>query len=112
MKELPIKNEFASGLLELVRLTSSERIDSSRLVSSKPLWLMSVTVEADNAGNKTQCILINGETSSGEILFNLKAQYAHPTHCGCFPFYFNRGLYIDLTDNVNAVTIQYLVDSP
>lgn len=112
MKELPIKNEFASALLELSRLASTERVTSSRKVSAKPVWVVSATVEPDNPEEKSQAKLINGEISTQEVLFNFKGQYAHPTHCGAIPIYFNKGLYVELTDNVESVTVQYLVDSP
>ena len=112
MKELPIKNEFASGLLELSRLAFTERVNSSRCVSSKPLWLLSACVEPDDAEDKSEVHLINGETSSGTIIYSLKAQYAHSDHGTPIPVYFNRGLYVALTDNADAITIQYLVDSP
>lgn len=112
MKELPIKNEFASGLLELSRLASTERVTGSRMVSAKPVWLLSALVTPDNPNEFSNCQLINGETSTQEILLHLKGTFAHPTHCSPIPMYFNRGLYLTLQDNVQAITIQYLVDSP
>lgn len=112
MKELSIKNEFASGLLELSRLATVERITSSRRVSSKPVWLLSGCVEPDDTTDKSQVGLFNGETSSAVLIYRLKAQYAHADHGTPVPVYFNRGLYIALEDNADAVTIQYLVDSP
>jgi len=112
MRELPIKNEFASALLELSRLASTERVDSSRMVSAKPLWLLSACVEVDNAEEKSQVGLINGENSSGLVLYKLKAQYAHTDHGTPIPIYFNHGLYVNLVDNADAITVQYLVDSP
>jgi len=112
MRELPIKNEFASGLLELSRLASTERVTSSRMVSAKPCWLLSCCVEPDDAEDKSEVHLINGETSGGEIIYSLKAQYAHADHGTPVPIYFNRGLYINLADNADGLTVQYLVDSP
>jgi len=112
MNELPIKNEFASGLLELSRLAVAERIDTSRRVSSKPVWLLSACVEPDDATGASQINMYNGETANAELIYRLKAQYAHSDHGTPIPIYFNRGLYIDLTDNADAVTIQYLIDSP
>jgi len=112
MKELPIKNEFASGLLELSRLAITERVTSSRMVSSKPVWMITCCVEPDDAEDKSEVHLINGETSGGEIIYSLKAQYAHSDHEHGIPVYFNRGLYVNLADNADAITIQYLVDSP
>lgn len=112
MNELPIKNEYASGLLELSRLCSTWRVTGNQLISSQPLWLVSVHVEADNAGNKTQVKLINGETTSDSVLYNLKQQYGHLINIIITPVYFNRGLFIDFIDNVEAVTVQYLIDSP
>ena len=112
MKELPIKNEFASGLLELSRLASTERVDTSRKVSAKPVWLLSCCVEVNNAEEKSQVRLHNGETTGGTLVYVLKAQYAHSDHAPGVPVYFNKGLYVELTDNADALTIQYLVDSP
>lgn len=112
MKGLPIKNEFASGLLELSRLAATERVTSSRRVSAKPVWIISATVEPDNAEEKSQAKLINGETSVQEVVFCFKGQFAHPTHCSPIPIYFNRGLYVDLADNAESLTVQYLADSP
>ena len=109
---LPIKNEFAAGLLELSRLAVTERVSSSRRISSKPVWLIQAIPEADNTDNVFASKLINGETSSAEVLVYLRGRYGNPVVNGAFTIYFNRGLYVELTDNLNAVTIQYLIDSP
>lgn len=103
-------NEQNKAVLELSKECSLERVIADKRVSSKPCWLFSVHVEADNAGNKTQVKLINGETSSCEVLFNLKQQYGHLINTLPKPIYFNRGLFIDFVDNVTAVTVQYIVE--
>jgi len=103
-------NDYVDGIIALAKRATTVRITSSGTLSTKPCLILSVIVEPDNASNKSQAKLINGETSSQEILVVLKAQYSHPTHNGPFPMYFNRGLYIDLTDNVDSCTVQFLLD--
>ena len=103
-------NEQNKAVLELSKLCSLGRVTADAKITAKPCWLFSVHVEADNAGNKTQVKLINGETSSCEVLFNLKQQYGHMINTLPKPIYFNRGLFIDFVDNVAAVTVQYMVE--
>jgi len=112
MRELPIKNEFASGLLELSRLASSEYVTGSRRLTSRPCWVCSVVIDPTDPAAVTHNYLRNGEVVTSPILIGLGAQFAHPTHCSCIPVYFNRGLYIEVGANTDGVIVQYLVDSP
>ena len=112
MKELPIKNEFASGLLEMSRLAFTERVATDRVVSAKPLWLLSACIEPNDVDDKYTVKLRNGETATSEFLYYLKGRYSHTDLNMNYPIYFNRGLHIELVTNADAVTVQYLVDSP
>lgn len=112
MNELPIKNEFASGLLELSRLAVTKYATASQCLSEKPCWLLCCVITPDAPENGSIAYLRNGETVNAEILFNFQGQYAHPTHCSVVPIYFNRGLYFEKSTNCKGITIQYLVDSP
>ena len=103
-------NEQNKAVLELSKECSVWRVTADQMISSKPCWLFSTHVEPDNADNKTQVKLINGETSSCEVLFNLKQRYGHLINTLPKPIYFNRGLFIDFIDNVAAVTVQYIVE--
>ena len=103
-------NEHNREILDLSKERSTWRVTGDQLITTKPCWLFSVYVEPDNASNKTQAKLINGEISSGSVLFNLKAQYCQFINTLPHPIYFNRGLFIDFVDNVEAVTVQYVVE--
>lgn len=103
--------DYCKAILELSKMATTERVVSSRLVTSKPCWILASMVEPDNANTKSQVKLINGEISSQTVLVNIKPQGGYPVSGWSYPLYFNKGLYIELTDNADAITIQYLIDS-
>lgn len=111
MKELPIKNEFASRLLEFSRLATTEYVTASRVISARPCWLLCAVVTPEAPENGSIVYLRNGETALSEILYNYQGQYAHPTHCSPVPVYFNRGMYAEISTGAKAITLQYLIDS-
>jgi len=112
MKELPIKNEFAAGILKLSRLATTEYVIISRMITDRPCWVYNVAIDPTDATLVTQNYLRNGEVATDPILFGLASQFTHTTHVGHFPIYFNRGLYVELSDNTTGIMIQYLEDSP
>jgi len=109
---LPIKNEYAEGILELTRLATTMRVIASQVVCIKPCWLLSVVIEPTNAGAVSLTHLRNGNLLTSDILISLGSQYAHPTHNGPFPIYFNQGLFVEFNTNIESVTAQFLEDSP
>ena len=100
-------NEFAEGILDLSRHCFTQYITSSRVVTAKPCFLFKVLIAPTTVGTATRGYIRNGETIAADIVLNLGAQYAHPTHDGDIPIYFNRGLYVELNSNVVGVTVQY-----
>lgn len=107
MEAVPLKEDFAKGILELSKHCATEYITGSRKVTAKPCYVYKVVVAPETIGDPSRTYLRNGETSTSEILLDLAAQYAHPTHVGELPIFFNRGLYVELNDNVIGVTVQY-----
>jgi len=106
-------DEYGKAVLDLAKSAVTEYVRTpGRMVTSKPCFVFNVIVNPSNASNVTQAYLRNGETDQSEALIGLTAQYAHATHIGHFPIYFNRGLYVETPTNVKGVTVQYLVDSP
>jgi len=104
-------NEYALAVLEIGRHAITERVTTSRCLSSRPCWLINVIVEPGNAGAESYVTVRNGETAAADILIGFRGQYSHPTHNGPFPVYFNRGLYIELNKNADAAFVQYLIES-
>jgi len=100
-------NDFIKGILDLSKSCSTEYITGSRKVTHKPCYLFKVLVAPTIIGTASRAYLRNGETSSADILLDLASQYAHPTHEGELPIYFNRGLYVELNSNVVGITVQY-----
>jgi hypothetical protein len=107
-----MSNEFSLAILEISRKATTERVVGSRKVTDKPCWVLSTLIEPTSAENLSEVKLLNGETSASECLIYLKERYAHPTHNGPFPIYFNRGLFSACVTGADGCTIQYLEDSP
>jgi len=103
-------HESCLAMLEMAKCCSTEYITSSRMVSSKPCFVFLAVVTPDAPENGSIAYLRNGETSNAEILFNFQGQYAHPSHAGCIPVYFNKGLYFEKSTNCKGITIQYYVE--
>jgi len=112
MLDLPIKNEFASALLELSRLASTKFIISSQKVSNKPCWIITIIPDVPAANKTAQVTLKNGENPNAETLVVMYGEYSCPIFQGTVPLYFNRGLYIAVEEDTAGVTIQYLEDTP
>ena len=112
MKELSIKNEYASGLLELSRLATTELITASRLVSAKPVWLLFVSFCPTDGAALYEGSLQDSETTLVDTLIDAEAQYGQCKAQLHTPMYFNKGLYVTLTTNMKSITVQYLIDSP
>ena len=104
--------EFYIGMLDIAKHCSIEYLTASRCLTSKPCYVFLAVVTPNAPEEGSIAYLRNGETSSAEILLNLQAQYAHPSHAGCIPIYFNKGLYFEKSTNCKGITVQYLVDSP
>ena len=100
-------DDYVKGLLDFSRHCSTEYITGSRMVTSKPCFLCKVLVAPTTIGTASRVYLRNGEIISDDVLLNLGSQYAHPTHDGDIPIYFNKGLYVELNTNVVGVTVQY-----
>jgi len=106
-------DEYRKAILDLSKSCITEYVRTpGRMVTSKPCFVFNLIVNPSDAENVTQVYIRNGESSASEALIGLTAQYAHATHIGHFPIYFNRGLYVETPTNVKGVTVQYLVDSP
>jgi len=100
--------KYRDAILELAKSCHIEYVTSSRLVTSRPCFLFSAVITPDDADNKSRVYLRNGELVTSNILLNFKARYAHPLHYACPPIHFTRGLYVELNDNADGVTIQYI----
>jgi hypothetical protein len=77
------------------------------LLSKVPVFVKGVCMQASSSGNATVAIY-NGVDTSGEKLMAVHSQQYG--QCGKeyeIPVYFNRGLYIDIGNNVALFTIQY-----
>lgn len=103
---------YKEAILDLAKDCNALYVTGSRRITSRPCFVFSAVITPDNADNKSQVHLRNGETALGDILFSFKARYSHPLHYACPPVYFNRGLYVDIVDNVDGITIQYIEDLP
>ncbi|MBA7601428.1 hypothetical protein ES703_08501 [subsurface metagenome] len=99
--------DYSKAILDLSKHCSTEYVTGSRRVTHRPCYLFKALVAPTTAGVATRAYLRNGETSSANILLDLAANYAHPTHGDEFPIYFNKGLYVELNTNVIGVTVQY-----
>uniref|UniRef100_A0A6H1ZNK0 Uncharacterized protein n=1 Tax=viral metagenome TaxID=1070528 RepID=A0A6H1ZNK0_9ZZZZ len=99
--------EYAEGVLDLSEHCSTEYITGSRMVTAKPCYVFKVLVAPTTIGTASRVYARNGEAVTSPIVLDLGAQYAHPTHDGELPIFFNRGLYIELNSNVAGVTVQY-----
>jgi len=95
-------------LLYISKFACSEHVTGSRLITSRPCYLLSMLVRPTNAGSASVLYLRNGETALADILISVGGQYVHPLHEFVIPVYFNAGLYCDLDTNVASVSIQYL----
>lgn len=104
-------NEYALAVLEIGRQAVTERVTTSRCLSSRPCWLATLIVEPDNAANESAVYVRNGETIVSDILMGFITQYSFSVYHGPFPVYFNRGLYVELNKGSKAVFVQYLIES-
>ena len=100
--------DYKESILELAKDCSVEFVAGSRVITSRPCFVFGCVITPDNADNKTQIHLRNGETNLSDILLSFKARYSHPVHTACPPVHFNKGLYVHNIDNVDGITIQYL----
>ena len=112
MKDLPIKNELASGLLELSRLAVTECVTTTRLVTSKPCWVLFVSFAPIDAAALFLASLENSEITLVDTLIQCRSFYGQTKIQPPIPLYFNRGLFVTLEYNTKSVTLQYLEDSP
>ena len=112
MKELPIKNEFASGLLELSRLATTEIVTTTRLVCAKPCWLLFASFAPTDAAALFLASLENSEITLVNTLIQCRSFYGQTKIQPNVPIYFNRGLFVTLEYNTASVTVQYLIDTP
>jgi hypothetical protein len=101
--------DYSKAILDLSKHCSTEYVTVSRKVTHRPCYVFKVIVSPTTTGTATRCYLRNGETSNAPILLNLGGQYAHPTHDGELPIYFNKGLYVELGQNEDGATVQYFV---
>jgi len=103
-------NEFALDMLLLSRLCSTVRMTSSGSISAKPCFVFFVGACPTDGAALYEGAVHNGETSNGDILVDIEAQYGQRQYIGDFPMYFNKGIYVALTTNMKSITIQYLED--
>lgn len=100
-------NEYCEAMFEMAKHCSTEYLTASRCLTSKPCYVFLAIVTPDAPEEGSIAYLRNGETSSAEILFNLQGQFSHPSHAGCIPVYFNKGLYFEKSTNCKGITVQY-----
>jgi len=101
-------NDYKKAILELAKDCSVEFVTGSRVVTSRPCFIFSCVISPEDADNKSEVYLRNGETALSEKLLSFKARYSHPLHFACPPIHFNKGLYVHNIDNVDGITIQYI----
>jgi len=99
--------EFYKAMFEMAKQCSTEYLIASRCLTNRPCFVFNVVVTPEAPDSGSIAYLRNGETSNAEILFNFQGQYSHPSHAGCIPIYFNKGLYFEKSTNCKGITIQY-----
>ncbi len=100
--------DYKEAILELAKECSVEFVTTSRVITSRPCFVFACVISPEDADNKSEVYLRNGETALSEKLLSFKVRYSHPVHAACPPVHFNKGLYVQLQDNSDGITIQYL----
>lgn len=101
-------NDELLKLVEASKDWSFERITSSRVLCKGPCLVHFVLADPSNAANASSLTVYDGESTNGDLKFVLESKFANPCCTFPLPAYFRRGLYIDLTTNVESCTVQYL----
>lgn len=100
-------NEYAKAILDLSKSCSIRRLTASGVVSARPCYVFFISSCPNNGGLVYEGAVHNGETSSAEVLIDIKGLYGQNKDNPPLPMYFNKGIYLALTANLTSITIQY-----
>lgn len=101
---------FSEEILSNWRNVKTELFSADKCVSKYPCFLFSISI-ASNGSGVADAEVYNGQNTNGVRLLGLRCADNDEKHrLFVPPVYFNRGLYLDIVDNVEAVTVQYLID--
>lgn len=103
-------NEYSKAILELSKMCVVKRLTASGMVTSKPCYVFFISACPDNGGLVYEGALHNGETSSEEILYDIKGLYGQNKANPSLPLYFNKGLYAAITANLESIIVQFCED--
>lgn len=86
------------------------RITADSLVSPKPCFVFSVSLVADAVGAAT-AVIRDGHNTGAEAVIDLAALTSSVDDRNYDPpFYFEKGLYVDVGSNVTSLLIRYAPD--
>jgi len=85
-----------------------ERITSSRCLCVGPCFFQFLNVEPTSTQSDVLIKVFDGQNDQGEHKVSISCLYGHGAILLPQPAYFRRGLYVDLTTNAGAASVQYL----
>jgi hypothetical protein len=101
-----------SALLDLSRLCTKKRITADGIVFKGPAYVFDVHFAA-GAGGAATAILYNGTSTNEDAAINLATIASTSFNYWWYPpIYFPKGCYIDVGDNVTAITFHFLEKRP
>jgi len=86
------------------------RVTTDSLVSPKPCFLLSVSLVSSAVGVST-AVIRDGHNTDAEAVVDLAALASdNDSRTYDPPFFFKKGLYVDIGSNVTAVLVRYSTD--
>jgi len=85
-----------------------ERITTSRCLCVGPCLFQFLNVEPTSTQSDILVKVFDGQNDQGDHKLSIDDVYSHCPVALPEPAYFRRGLYIDLTTNAAAASVQYL----
>ena len=85
-----------------------ERTTKSRCLCVGPCFFQFLNVEPTSTQSDILVKVFDGQNDQGEHKLSINDLYSHSPVSLPQPAYFRRGLYVDLTTNAGAASVQYL----
>jgi len=85
-----------------------ERITTSRCLCVGPCFFQFLNVEPSSTQSDILVKVFDGQNDQGDHKLSISCLYSHSPVPLPQPAFFRRGLYVDLTTNADAASVQYL----
>lgn len=84
-----------------------QEIHVTAMVCKGPSAIAHIHVVPENPALVYFCDIYDGENAMGALKFDIRQQFTAYDENPTVPFYFERGIFVNFTQNVGSVTIQF-----